>query len=483
MADTLAAVQSYLDCPVCLETFKDPVSLSCTHSVCSNCLQKFWKDNTSKNCPVCKRKSSKDMPIVNFALKQLADTFASRSKSVSTGTAQVNVELVCSKHKEVKKMYCEDEQKPLCAVCDFSFHHGHKVVTVEEAVRGLKEGLKSDLTALKDKREKCRDVEDKYKRVIQHANEQVLSTEKQIRAEFDKLRLFLREEEESSVAALREEEGQKRMTLIREVEKVQAQVSSLSTSITAVEEELQRHNVAFLNSYKDSQSRARVQCSMSDPQLAPGALIDVAKHLGNLSFTVWQKMKDKVHFSPVILDPNTAYHSLHLSDDLTSMRRGEPSQQIPDNPERYAKFHDVLGSEGFSSGQHSWELEVRDLPSWIVGVAKESVDRKGMAYASPNYGNWCLLHKNGKYTNGSGGTVTVKKRLERISVQLDFDKGTVSFYDAVDMTHIYTHVDTFTEKLFPYFNIGKTTNLKTADLRICERSFSVTLGKDGGLMH
>ncbi|KAI3371944.1 hypothetical protein L3Q82_006820 [Scortum barcoo] len=89
----------------------------------------------------------------------------------------------------------------------------------------------------------------------------------------------------------------------REMKMIQEHISSLSDSICAVEEDLQKHNVPFLSSYKPTQTRARVQGSLSDPQLLPGLLIDVAKHLGNLSFRVWEKMKDKVHFSPVISGP------------------------------------------------------------------------------------------------------------------------------------------------------------------------------------
>uniref|UniRef100_A0A3Q2DJT6 B30.2/SPRY domain-containing protein n=1 Tax=Cyprinodon variegatus TaxID=28743 RepID=A0A3Q2DJT6_CYPVA len=145
-------------------------------------------------------------------------------------------------------------------------------------------------------------------------------------------------------------------------------------------------------------------------------------------------MKDKVHFSPVILDPNTADVSLHLSDDLTSVRRGDTEQQLPNNPERNTRYKNVFGSEGFSSGKHSWEVEVGDHPRWTVGLVKESVDRKGKRKASPEYGIWCLWHCDGKYTNGFSQILKVNKSLQRIRVQLDYDRGEVSFYDPEDIT-------------------------------------------------
>ncbi|XP_040897867.1 zinc-binding protein A33-like [Toxotes jaculatrix] len=255
---------------------------------------------------------------------------------------------------------------------------------------------------------------------------------------------------------------------------IEEQISSLSDSISAVEEELKKDNMSFLSSYKPTQTRARVQSSLSDPQLVSGGLIDVAKHLGNLSFRVWEKMKEKVHFSPVILDPNTASRWLYLSKDLTSVRRGDTKyQQLPDNPERNTKYDNVLGSEGFSSGKHSWEVEVGDHPDWNVGLAKESDERKEEKTVSPKYGFWCLWHRRGKYINCVGETVTVKKSLQRIRVQLDYDRGEVSFYNAEDMTHIYTHRDTFTERLLPYFSIGISGDAKTSDIKMCQSEISL----------
>ncbi|XP_071759612.2 nuclear factor 7, ovary-like [Centroberyx gerrardi] len=479
MAEKTAVFESYLNCHVCSETFRDPVSLSCHHSFCSSCLQKFWEQAKNKNCPICKRKSSKAELDVNFALKELPDSYVGRQKAGSSemDKGEDEVQVVCSKHPEVPKWFCKEEQKAVCPVCEFPDHHGHKVVPLEEAVSDLKEQLKSDLKSLQDKRNKYEEVERKYNEVNQHSKKQLVATERQITAEFHKLHQFLKEEEEARLAALREEEEQRGKTVAREMKIIQEKMSSLSDSISAAEEDLQKHNVPFLTSYKPTQTSARAQCSLPDPQLDPqlvsGALVDVAKHLGNLSFRVWEKMKGKVKFSPVILDPNTASPWLSLSDDLTSVRRGDTEQQLPDNPERNTKHPIVVGSEGFSSGKHSWEVEVGDHPSWTVGLAKEAVDRKGERNASPEYGLWCLKHRSGKYTNGLGETFTVKQSLQRIRVQLDYDRGKLSFYDSDDKTRIYTHRDTFTEKLYPYFNVGKAGDAKTTDIKVCQAEASL----------
>ncbi|XP_061568534.1 nuclear factor 7, brain-like [Cololabis saira] len=468
--------KDYLSCHVCLETFKDPVSLSCSHNFCSSCLKEFWEQTKNRNCPICKRKSSKEDPGVNFSLKELADSFAETQTGGSSETEkeEKRLEEVCKKHRGIPPLFCRDEQRAVCSVCEFSLHQNHQVVPLEEAVGELKEQLKSDLKSLQDKRDKYKRVEETYKDVVQHSEKQLLSTEKMIRAEFNKLQQILKEEEESRLAALREEEEQKGRRISGERKRIQEQISSLSDSISAVEEELQKDNMTFLSRFKPTRDRAREQSSVSDPRLLSGTLVDEAKHLGNLAFRVWEKMGDQVHFSPVVLDPNTADSRLQLSADLTSVRRGDTNQQLPNNPERNVRYPRVFGSEGLTSGKLSWEVEVGDYPVWLLGLVKDSVNRKGDTSAKPEDGIWCLWHDDGEYTNGAGEMVTVETSPQRIRVQLDYDGGTLSFYNPEDMTHICTHRDTFTEKLFPYFSLGRSGDAKTSEIRICQTKNRLT---------
>uniref|UniRef100_A0A0E9TLQ8 B30.2/SPRY domain-containing protein n=1 Tax=Anguilla anguilla TaxID=7936 RepID=A0A0E9TLQ8_ANGAN len=75
-------------------------------------------------------------------------------------------------------------------------------------------------------------------------------------------------------------------------------------------------------------------------------------------------MLEMVQYTPVILDPNTMSPWVCLSDDLTCVRLSEVRQRIPENPERCSRGVMVLGSEGFTSGKHSWEVEVGEKSAW-----------------------------------------------------------------------------------------------------------------------
>ncbi len=146
----------------------------------------------------------------------------------------------------------------------------------------------------------------------------------------------------------------------------------------------------------------------------------------------------------MILDPNTAHPRLVVSDDLTSVRYSENNQLIPDNPERFNSCPCVLGSEGFNSGTHCWDVEVKESSDWILGVTTASNQRKGCVFFNTDV--WSVQHGLSELFG-----FRVKQDLERVRVNLDYDRGKVSFSDPVTNTRLHTFTTTFTHTLFPFF--------------------------------
>ncbi|XP_047671038.1 zinc-binding protein A33-like [Tachysurus fulvidraco] len=437
-------------CPVCCEIFTDPVLLSCSHSVCKVCLQQFWETKGSRECPVCRTKSSMSDPPISLALKNLCETFLQeRSQRSSSGS-----ETICSLHSEKLKLFCLDDQQPVCVVCrDSRKHTNHKFCPIDEAATDCKEKLKTALKPLQEKLKIFTDCKLNCSQTAEHIKIQAQHTEHQIKEQFEKLHQFLRDEEAIRIAALREEEEQKSQMMKEKIEKLSSDISSLSDTIRAIEDEMRAEDVLFLQNYKATVKRA--QCTLQHPEELSGALIHVAKHLANLKFRVWEKMQDTVQYTPVTLDPNTVHPKLFVADDLTSVRLSDERQKLPDNPERFDNCLSILGSEGFNSGTHCWDVEVEDCTVWYVGVMTESAQRKENIFSKS--GIWCVGYYGGEYGGRSTplpfSLLSVEQKLQRIRVKLDWDRGNLSFSNPLTNTHIHTFTHTFIDKLLPYISV------------------------------
>ena len=147
-----------------------------------------------------------------------------------------------------------------------------------------------------------------------------------------------------------------------------------------------------------------------------------------------------VYAAPVTLDPNTASPHLTLSEDLTSVAYSEERQQLLYNRERAQIYPVVLGSEGFDSGTHSWDVEVGENMCWLLGVTKESVRRKGEnGFWEGSWSVYCYKNIYYMHTPLELLTpITVKQRPQKVRVQLDWDGGKLSFTDPDTDTHLHT---------------------------------------------
>ncbi|KAJ8381817.1 hypothetical protein SKAU_G00025950 [Synaphobranchus kaupii] len=470
MAGRLSLSEEDLSCPVCCDIFREPVVLPCSHSFCKACLQQYWtKKISSRDCPLCRSESSTDEPVVSLTLKNLCDSYVKDSCVRGTAEGEETGEL-CSQHGEILKLFCLEDGQPICVVCHTSRKHKHhECCPVGEAVLEFKAEMRTALTTLRGKWETFGKARQDCEKTAAHIKMQARQTEERIKDDFEKLHHFLRVEEQVRVTALKEEEEEKSQMMKAKIDALERNMTSLSDTIRAIEEEIQVDDISLLHKYKTTMKRA--QPTFQDPDQSSGVLINVASYLGSLRYKVWEMMLEMVQYTPVTLDPNTAAPWLILSEDLTTVADSEEKQQLPDNPERFNLDTAVLGAVGFSSGSHSWDVEVGDNTAWVLGVAKESVQRKEKVPSVLKNGYLSVYYYHKMYFAGTSPLtrLNLKKTPQIIRVILDCDRGKVTFSDPSDRTQIYTFKHTFTEMVFPYFWVGS----KECPLRILPLEASV----------
>ncbi|XP_062391268.1 E3 ubiquitin-protein ligase TRIM35-like [Sardina pilchardus] len=238
-------------CPVCFEIFKDPVLLSCSHTVCKVCLQQFWESKGFRECPICRTRLSSDSPPRNLVLKNLCETFLQQKSQRSS-----EFEVFCSLHSEKLQLFCLEDKQPVCLVCrDSKIHKTHNFSPISEAVIDYKEDLWLKLQSLKKTLERSEEALVTYDQINKHIKSQAQNTETEIKKEFEKLHQFLQDEEATRIAALREEEEQRSQMMKEKIEKMSREISSLSETIRTLEDEMGVDDIAFLQNYKSTVER------------------------------------------------------------------------------------------------------------------------------------------------------------------------------------------------------------------------------------
>uniref|UniRef100_A0A8C3HMS5 Uncharacterized protein n=1 Tax=Chrysemys picta bellii TaxID=8478 RepID=A0A8C3HMS5_CHRPI len=207
-------------CAVCLDYFKDPVSLDCGHHFCQACITRCWEAlSTNFHCPECRETFSQRNFKPNRQLRNIVE--ASR-----TLTLEPEVQMVCEKHNEDLKVFCQEDQTPICMVCHLSRDHKeHPVVPIEEAAEDYKvrnHGMVHEL--LKQ-----------------------LETEKQkIVSEFQQLRQFLEKQERLRLAQLEELNQEIEKGRAEYLAKLSEEISSFSSLISEMEQKCQQPASEFL---------------------------------------------------------------------------------------------------------------------------------------------------------------------------------------------------------------------------------------------
>ncbi|KAM6904903.1 bloodthirsty-related gene family, member 2 [Xenentodon cancila] len=423
MTSTISLLpEKHFLCSLCRNIFTNPATIPCGHSFCLSCLCHYWTRKQSKNCPDCRRVFP-DRPdlSVNHILADVSDNYK-KTRPQKSDTDMV---------KDVAQMIQERQQKIERLKYSLELQKSSYLREVRESQKVF-----SDLVNAMEKN---------HKAVV------------------------------SAIEEKQKEEEKRVETLVRELRQ---EIQELSKDVT--EPQLSGDHwdglmqIVTPHEMKDW-SKVTIE---TDPcvGITRRALSDILEktrvEVNRLSKAELKRIEK--HTVDINLSTKTAHPFLSVSDDRKQVRHTDKLQEVPENPKRFDRVANVLAKEGFSSGRYYWEVVVGEKLEWNLGVARQSINRKGKFTVCPANGFWTLsLKAGGQYfANTSPITlVALEHRPKKVGVFLDYPEGRVSFYCAESGVHIHTFTDKFTDRLHPLFSPGRLYGGRNAAPLIISSSF------------
>ncbi|XP_026181617.1 bloodthirsty-related gene family, member 2 [Mastacembelus armatus] len=438
MASTISLLsEKHFLCCLCRNIFSSPVTIPCGHSFCLSCLCRYWARHQYKYCPHCKRVFT-DRPDL----------------SVNCTLAEV-----CDDYRKTRPQK-PPEEEPVIDVNQL----------VQERLQKI-ERLKYSLELQKNS----------YLREVRESQKV-----------FSALVNAMEKSHKAVVAAIEErqrEEETRVETLVKELEQ---EIQELRNGIIESEPKIPRNND---QSDYTNQVTLSIISTTCPPEMKDWSkvIIETDPCVGVTRRTlsdIMETIKAEVnrlskselkriekYTVDVNLSAKTAHPCLSVSDDRKQVRHTDKLQEVPDNPKRFDRVANVLAKESFDSGRYYWEVEVGEKIEWNLGVVRQSINRKGKFTVCPANGFWTLSLKAGGQYIANSSPVTLlalEQRPRKVGIFLDYTEGRVSFFCGDSGVHIHTFVDTFSDRLHPFFSPGRLHGGKNAaPLVICSTFCSI----------
>ncbi|XDV33784.1 hypothetical protein PO909_004062 [Leuciscus waleckii] len=520
MSSSSGPLTEELQCSICLDVFTDPVTTPCGHNFCKTCLNKCWDNSQTCNCPYCKEtfKHRPDLKI-NTTLREIVDHYKKKSpekKPEVLKKAEVlcdvceerklkalksclvcqssycethlephlrvaglkkhklinpvsNLEdYICQKHERPLELFCRDDQTCVCPICTVTDHKNHNTVSLEEESEEKKTQL------MKTQKDTQQMIQDRIKKIqdVKHSAEvRKRNTEKEKAARVELFTDLIRSIERCQTELLEMMEEQQKAAEKQEeelIEELEQEITELKMRNTELEQLSHTEDHLHLLQIYSSLCSSRNTRNWSEISVKTDESLETLRRAltklqdslqEKLTQTVSTEVKRRQQYAvDVTLDPDTAHPYLILSDDGKQVRHGDIRQKLPDKPERFDTCVYVLGKEGFSSGRFYFEVQVKGKTKWTLGVARESINRKGVITLTPSNGYWTVVLRNeNEYWACADSPVSlcVRVKPQRVGVFVDYEEGLLSFYDVESSSHLYSFTDqSFTGKLYPLFCPG-----------------------------
>ncbi|XP_074485927.1 E3 ubiquitin-protein ligase TRIM21-like [Sebastes fasciatus] len=375
---------------------------------------------------------------------------------------------MCTKHDKPLELFCKTDKTCVCMLCHVVDHKMHDVVPLKEEYEGKKAELGKTEAEIQQMIQKRRLKIQEIKHSVDLSEE---DADREI-AEGVQVFTALKESVERGQANLINTIKEKQKTTEKQAEasikELEQEISELTKRWTEVEQLKRSEDQLHLLQSVQSLKAAPPTKDWTEVSVRPSYEGTVRRAVAQLEETLSKEMKKLVAESElkrvqkyavdVTLDPDTAHPDLILSDDGKQVNDSDVRKNLPDNPKRFSNYVNVLAKQSFSSGIFYFEVQVKGKTKWTLGVARESINRKGIIPLNPQDGYWTIWLGNGnEYKAPASPSVilSLKSQPQKVGVFVDYDEGLISFYDVDAAALIYSFTGCcFTEKLLPFFCPG-----------------------------
>ncbi|KAK7939899.1 hypothetical protein WMY93_003225 [Mugilogobius chulae] len=377
---------------------------------------------------------------------------------------------MCPEHQRPLELFCDTDEKIVCYMCSVLEHQNHKFVSLEAACERSRSSLQQTQAHTQHMVEQRRLKLQQIQRCVELSDTEVHRERAEGLQVFTALMQSVQRRQELFLEELQEKQRLSHKRAQELVQQLEQEICELQKSSTEAEERLSRSQdpLHFLQHCPALTPPAGLKewSSVSfEGEECEGSVARALKKLSEEFNKLCQQLSNKAELRrvqkfavDVTLDPDTAHPKLVLSENLKQVYCGDVEKKLPDSPLRFDTCANVLGKQSFSSGRFYFEVQVKGKTAWDLGVAQESINRKGDITVCPVNGFWSIwLRNKDEYRALADPDVRLSpaRAPQKVGVFVDYDEGLVSFYDtdSADLLFSFTGCS-FTDKLLPFFSPG-----------------------------
>ncbi|KAI4537554.1 hypothetical protein MG293_012417 [Ovis ammon polii] len=158
----LMNIQEEVTCPICLELLTEPRSLDCGHTFCQACItanneESIIGQEGKKSCPVCRVSFEPG----NLRPNRHVANIVQRLREVKVSPEVEQERNLCVHHGEKLQLFCEQDGKVICWLCERSQEHqGHNTFLMEEIAPQYQTQIETEIQSVQGEFTKLRQILD-----------------------------------------------------------------------------------------------------------------------------------------------------------------------------------------------------------------------------------------------------------------------------------------------------------------------------------